>query len=335
MTSTRWATLSAIVLGGAGIAIASTNESIPVALAGGVLFMAAVVGLLRHFWRQNEANRQQFAATLTASIAAHRLQTETLGHDMQGGLDAASSRADVFTQGILEYLAQLDLDLTRLKRDVAILPKTMNQIAVQLAGVFGLYATLKPEVPYPPFGGWAIAGDCAQRLVTLILGERPKWIIEVGSGLSTLLAAQALDLLGGDGHLFALEHEEDWIVQSAALLNEHALSHRVDILHAPLVEIEINDEPFVWYDLRNVSLPEDVGIIFIDGPPKSTGENARYPAMPLLLNHLSATGVVLMDDASRTDERAAVRRWTEEIPGLEVTFHPDAKGTVEIRRKKG
>jgi len=295
--------------------------------------MAAVGWLLRHFWRQNEANRQQFAATLTSSIAEHRLQTEALGRDMQGGLDEVTVRADVFTQGILEYVAQLDMDLTRLKRDVAILPKTVDQIAAQLAGVFGLYATLKPKVPYPPFGGWAIAGDCAQRLVTLILGEQPKWIIEVGSGLSTLIAAQALELLGGDGHVLSLEHEEDWIVQSAALLEAHALSHRVDILHAPLVEMEINGEPFVWYDLRNTSLPQDVGIIFIDGPPKSTGENARYPAMPLLFNHLSTNGVVLMDDASRTDERAAVQRWTEEIPGLEVTFHPDAKGTVEIRRK--
>jgi hypothetical protein len=39
-----------------------------------------------------------------------------------------------------------------------------------------------------------------------------------------------------------------------------------------------------------------------------------------------------MDDANRPDERSAVKRWQEEYTGLEVSYHQDSKGTVEIRR---
>jgi predicted O-methyltransferase YrrM len=199
-------------------------------------------------------------------------------------------------------------------------------------GVIGVYATLKPDLPYPPFGGWAISGDCARRLVELVMTVRPSSVIEAGSGLSTLLIAQALEIVGGDGRVVALEHEKQWMDRSTALLALHGMAHRADISHAPLVEIDLEGERFNWYDLSEVSLPTDAEIIFIDGPPKATGPLARYPALPLLIDRLVPGGVILLDDAHRPDEKAAVQRWQAEIPGLNVIFYSDSKQTVELRK---
>jgi hypothetical protein len=72
-------------------------------------------------------------------------------------------------------------------------------------------------------------------------------------------------------------------------------------------------------------------VVFVDGPPTSTGKLARYPALPLLWRHLSPNGTLLLDDASREDEGEAIRRWSSEFPGLDVKLHRDVKGSAEIR----
>jgi hypothetical protein len=36
----------------------------------------------------------------------------------------------------------------------------------------------------------------------------------------------------------------------------------------------------------------------------------------VLAKRLAGTATVVLDDANRPDERDAVRRWTEEVPGL-------------------
>jgi hypothetical protein len=55
----------------------------------------------------------------------------------------------------------------------------------------------------------------------------------------------------------------------------------------------------------------------------------------MLLEHLGVGGVILMDDAGRPDERAAIERWGEEFPELTFRFHKDSNGTAEIIKGKG
>ena len=108
------------------------------------------------------------------------------------------------------------------------------------------------------------------------------------------------------------------------------MSGRVELVHAPLVETTIRDSKYAWYDLAEVQLSEPAQLMFIDGPPKTSGSLARYPALPMLYDHLDVGGVLLMDDASRPDETEAVERWKVEYPELSVTVHRDTKGTVEV-----
>lgn len=358
MTPTRIVTLLVFLIGSAGLATLSIADSLTTTVAASALVVGAAIYMVRHFWRESaNRNKQELASQMRHPMEALtelRQSGLELESSLRSELQRITARVDAFARGVLEYVSQVQLDLEKTRLDLAQdlakgeadltsstqdlekaderAKRAADHMMSQVLGVVGIYATLKPDLPYPPFGGWAVSGDCARRLVELVMTVRPSWVIEVGSGLSTLLIAQALEIVGGDGRVLALEHEKQWLDKSTALLALHGMAHRADVSHAPLEAIDLEDERFNWYDLSAVSLPDEAEVIFIDGPPKATGPLARYPALPLLIDRLVPGGVILMDDANRPDERAAIQRWQEEIPGLEVIFHSDAKGTVELRR---
>ena len=361
MTSTRVTTLVAFVGGSVGFALAALATSTPQALAGGGLVMASAIYLVRHFWRESDQKRKQELAAHRTEVSLVLTELHTTSRQVEGSLREVESslradarqitnRVDQYFRAVLEYVAQIQLDLGSAKKDMTGVVETLRRhlkqfelaerraargrthVVSEVSGVIGVYSALNPQIPYPPFGGWSISGDCARRLVELILTNHFDSVIEVGSGLSTLLIAQALEVRGGNGRCIALEHEKSWIDRSNQVLAEHGVSNRAVIVHAPLVDTEIRGENFPWYDLSEVELPDQIGMLFIDGPPKATGTLARYPALPLMIERLGSTSVVLMDDADRPDERAVTERWKAEFPDLAVVRHSDAKGTVEIRR---
>ena len=73
-------------------------------------------------------------------------------------------------------------------------------------------------------------------------------------------------------------------------------------------------------------------MVFIDGPPETTGKMVRYPALPLLINNLSPDTVVIVDDAFRKDEQEMIGRWLENFPEFRIEKHKTEKGTVILRR---
>jgi len=255
-------------------------------------------------------------------------------------------RLDAFAQAILEEMIQLQLDVrehdsalrnlgAELKRGQSRAIKDRDRVVGQVHGIVALYSILRPERPFSDFGSWAISADLARRYVARVLQDRPSAVIEVGSGLSTVLCAKALELLGGDGHVFALEHESHWAAITERNLSEQGLTHRATVIRAPLADVKLDSQVWKWYDLEDVELPDGVAILLVDGPPQSTGTLARYPALPILLDRLTADAVIFLDDGIRPDEAAVLDRWLNEIPGLTVLRHKDKKETFEIYRVPG
>lgn len=345
MDSTRLISLAVLMVASVGLAVVGLGDSWPLSLVGSVLVVGSAIVFARHFWRESDRKRKQELAAYSRTLGAEVAKLNQLGDTTRRSLDEASvglgRRIDAFSKGILEYVTQLEMDIQGLAKKVEGLERTisrsdreaarhLNKVVSQVSGVIGIYATLKPEMPYPAFGGWAVAGDCAERLVKLILSMQPKAVIEVGSGLSTVLIGQALELIGREGHVVSLEHEEKWLEETATQVAAHGVDHRVTLVHAPLVDTPIGDEILPWYDLGAADLPDLAQLIFVDGPPEATGPLARYPALPLLFDRIDDNGILLMDDASRPDELAAIERWQVEFPDLTIRFHNDSKGTVEI-----
>jgi predicted O-methyltransferase YrrM len=330
------------------LTLLATGESTTAAVIGAILVSTAAIALTRHLWREADRKGKQDTASAVNALKAEvdriaAANTLELGTEIQ----ETSRRVEVFTKGVLEYIAQLEMDTREIRGAQAAHAARVNKqfeqldirsqryrdhVLTQLSGVVGLYETLKPPRPYPSFGGWAIAGDCALRLVRLILSMRPELVLETGSGLSTILVAQALELAGSDGKVVSLEHQAEWVDATTKMVAEYGVDHRSQVIFAPLVDTVIGKETFKWYDMTQFDLPQEINILFIDGPPNATGQLARYPAIPLLYDRLTTDGVVLMDDAIRPEEKSVVDRWAAEFPDLVIRTHRDAKGTVELTK---
>ena len=79
----------------------------------------------------------------------------------------------------------------------------------QTEALFSLFSLLKIRRPLPPLRDFAISPDFANLLVALIDETRPRVILELGSGASTLITGYRLQQLG-QGRIISLEHDEKY-----------------------------------------------------------------------------------------------------------------------------
>lgn len=182
----------------------------------------------------------------------------------------------------------------------------------------------------PPSRGWAASPDLLLTYVEEILESKPATIVECGSGLSTVWAAYAVQRNGGNGRVVALDHDAEFAEKTRANLAEHGLTEFAEVRHAPLVPVELAESTWQWYDPAALKDVHDIDVVLVDGPPKPTGEHARYPAIPVLRDLLAPGAVVLIDDAARPDEQAILERWQNEWPELAVEQLPHEKGAARL-----
>jgi predicted O-methyltransferase YrrM len=197
-------------------------------------------------------------------------------------------------------------------------------------GVQALEALLQVRHPLPRMRNWAIAPDFGFILYSTILRQRPLLTLELGPGVSTLIAAYALEELGS-GQVISLEHRPESCDATLRQLQLHGLESRVKIMTAPLIVHSIGGEDFLWYRTESLSSLADhcADLLVVDGPPGTTNRLARYPALPLLRRYLSDHAVILVDDARRQDEREMIKRWQRDFE-LRAEFRQTEKGTAVL-----
>jgi predicted O-methyltransferase YrrM len=198
----------------------------------------------------------------------------------------------------------------------------------QMDALQALYHEIRPAHAFPPMGTWAASPDLLRFLLTTILREQPRLIVECGSGVSTLVMAYALERVDG-GRVIALEHLEEHHRLTTALVEQHGLAHRVDLRLAPLTDVEVDGVTYPWYD--PVALPDQtVDLLLVDGPPGKEHPHARLPALPLFHDRLADDAIVVLDDHRRDEEQEIVRRWQERYPGLSCDEIKHEKGTAVL-----
>lgn len=174
---------------------------------------------------------------------------------------------------------------------------------------------LVPKVPgappLPGIGGWALSAASLLQIWHIIETRRPLSIVECGSGTSTLWLAYAAKQVEG-ARVVALEHDERYASATLALLDNHDLADFADVRYAPLREVPLGGVEVSWYDVEQLSDVESIDLLVVDGPPKWTGPLARFPAVPILRDRLESGALVLADDATRSEEKEAIRRWRTE-----------------------
>lgn len=182
----------------------------------------------------------------------------------------------------------------------------------------------------PRLGGWAIEADFG-RLLGREVEAGPELVVELGSGISTLLLAAALDRRGS-GQLISFDHHPQFAAQTAELLDSHAHNQRATVVEAPLCEQRFGDVSTWWYDpeVLAASLPQrPIDLLVVDGPP-STGTWSRWPAIEFFLPRLAPDAVVLLDDGRRREETRTAQRWAKDHPGLRLAWLDTVKGTWRL-----
>lgn len=64
----------------------------------------------------------------------------------------------------------------------------------------------------------------------------------------------------------------------------------------------------------DADIGNDFDLLIVDGPPESTGEFARFPALPVLEKRLAESCTVLLDDVHRPNEAQILQDWQQAFP---------------------
>lgn len=181
----------------------------------------------------------------------------------------------------------------------------------------------------PPTGGFALDARSLVHLLELLENENPRTVLELGSGTSTVWLAHAL--AGTGAEITSLEHDEHYAGLTRQELERHGYGGAVDLRTAPLEPIDFDGRTAQWYARGVLSDIQDVDLLLVDGPPKSTGRLARMPALPMLADRLTEKAVVVIDDADRPAETETVQRWLEEFP--EFTREQEGISRLAVLRR--
>jgi hypothetical protein len=186
------------------------------------------------------------------------------------------------------------------------------------------------EVPLE-LSGWAADSILVHSAARLMVEARPRLVLECGSGSSTIAIAHCLRALGG--RIISLEHDPAYARRTAAMLRLYGLDDLATVVTAPLVSREVNGKTACWYDATyEPFLSEPIDVLLVDGPPKATGPQARYLALPILKSRLAPECWILLDDGDRPDERAIAHAWSEDL-GAKLTYLEGGKGGWLLHRQ--
>lgn len=242
----------------------------------------------------------------------------------------------------------------------------------QLEAVFSIYRVLDIRAPLPTMRDpdrFAVAPDMGALIVSTVLMRRPQTVLDIGSGVSTLLIAYALEKLGA-GNVIALEHDARFAETTRQQILEHGLDAYATVLLAPLVPLAMSgralrlsfaepvdpsfalarpniarsisaavehapaEERYLWYDLAAMSFLAErkIDMAVVDGPPQKLHPFARYPALPILWPLLAKDAVLLLDDFKTDAMRQTVVLWQNLFRELDTTSCPTEKGTAILKK---
>lgn len=146
--------------------------------------------------------------------------------------------------------------------------------------------------------GWSIGYQSAEEILKLLNKHKPKKILDLGSGYSTVMFA--LWAKDNDAEVISLEQSMAWLNKTKKLLAQKNISANVH--YAPLV----NTKHGLFYDYK---LPDNIDFALIDGPAWTN--NGRKATFHQVYPHLAKDFVVWVDDAFRDLNREAINEWVD------------------------
>jgi predicted O-methyltransferase YrrM len=197
------------------------------------------------------------------------------------------------------------------------------------------WEVLRPLLDAGGFLPWSEGAMSPAGLATVAteisFAER-RTVVELGSGVSTIVLARLARELGG--RIWAVEHHPGWAGWVRRALDRDGLSERATVVDAKLAPHEHSLDGAPWYSKEALAeLPADgIELLLVDGPP-GYGDGmarSRYPALPALRGRLAPGALVVLDDAGRPGEAEILDAW-ERDEGF--TFDRRAAERIAVGRR--
>lgn len=200
----------------------------------------------------------------------------------------------------------------------------------QMEALFALYQKIDFRAPVINMRSWVASPDFLAVLAALIQKHQPQTILEAGGGTTTLISAYSLQQLG-QGHVVAIDHQEEFANHTRDQIKQHGLSEYATVIHAPLKAIDMNGATWQWYDLATIEDVTSIDLLVVDGPPQydNPSDMARYPALPLMESRLHSQSLILVDDADRANESRMTKRWESEYSLELLRYYEKSWGDIE------
>lgn len=255
-----------------------------------------------------------------ASSSHEEREKAEQGDATEGNVDGERNIEDIGTGFIRSAL----------KTETNRLRTSMRYERRQLEAWQALHSYIQPPSLLPSPGGFAIEPDVAAYLVRLVMEQRPNIVLELGSGLSTLVLGLAVRRQGS-GTVISFEDDARFLERTQRLVAEFGLSECTRVNLSKLKEVTIEDAAYRWYETTQLQGVGPIDLLFIDGPFASGGVMVRYPAVPMLLEHMRPGSLIILDDYLRNDERRAVEYWVREYPVEFIEAPKHLHGTAVLR----
>lgn len=216
-----------------------------------------------------------------------------------------------------------------------ILVRRMTEVMQQHTGEIEALLQLMPQVErramMPASGRWAMDARALLHLVEVVNTTRPSRVVELGGGTSTVWLGYLCEQLGAT--LVSVDHDSSYLRRTRENIARHGLETVVDCRLAPLSEQIIEGRTYHWYDPDVFADVDEIDLLVVDGPPKATGDRARWPAWPALRDRFTDTCVVVLDDADRPEEVETLGDWLEHAP--EYSRFDEDVSRLAVLRKDG
>jgi hypothetical protein len=159
---------------------------------------------------------------------------------------------------------------------------------------------------------WSMDVDDFEVIIDVLRGYRTSesvCLVELGSGVSTLVLAHIVPSLYDDAHIISIEGEESYAQQAQDMLRQHELDDRTKVSWVPYVRSD-NRSWFNRPELEQSLSEKRVDILIVDAPPGILCPRARQPAIPFFLPYLKPHSTVMLHDACRPDESLIAKEWS-------------------------
>lgn len=213
--------------------------------------------------------------------------------------------------------------------------KKRDYLQYRIQAINEITTLLDLRSPLPPMTGWAATPELAVTVLKTIQTYRPKNIIELGSGVTSIVSAYTVEKYSPVSNILSFDHDSAFAGKTKKEIEQHNLNRFIKVVHAPLTDIKIDGETWSWYQLDKDMINHGVDLLIIDGPPVKTQKNARFPALPLLYPYISKNGIIILHDSDRNTEAATLKKWTQELQDITILKQMFSEKGITILQKQG